>query len=58
MNLAAIIIQLVSYCNMTWHNTPIDQCNKFMQKCALEYYNKQSNEFTSDICIKEWLKNK
>lgn len=52
MNLAAIIIQLVSFCNVGDYSFA---CRDFMVKCANKHYNTQQVEKTEDYCVKQFL---
>lgn len=52
MNLAAIILQLVSFCSIRLDQS---KCQDYMIQCATKHYNTQQVEQTSDYCLKKFL---
>ena len=57
MNLAAIILQLVSLCQISKYQDTEFNCEKFMIKCAQEHYHDQIQS-VSDLCTQVYLKDK
>lgn len=56
MNLAAIIIQLITLCNtLDLAHDPLNTCKLSMIRCAQENYNKQHSDI-SNYCTDKYFK--